>query len=235
MLKNTAGQRLVVLAWDINTQTPKTGDAANITAKLSKDGGTYTATSDTNPTELEQGRYAFDLTQAETNCDRWHLIPVSATANVFVSCEESSYTTTVEAGDLASIDNQLSIITAISGGSVTVSSALAQNGTITVYNNRKYGGSAQASIQFAVSKDYTAATSLELVFYEQSNATTEYLALTATATSSTLITATGETSVASGYFGTTGAIQCRYSLFANWGTDQETIATGKAVIYQQPE
>lgn len=95
MLKNTAGQRLVVLAWDTNTQTPKTGDAANITAKLSKDGGTYTATSDTNPTELEQGRYAFDLTQEETNCDRWHLIPVSATANVFASCEESSYTTTI--------------------------------------------------------------------------------------------------------------------------------------------
>ena len=92
MLKNTAGQKVVVFAWDTLAQAAKTGDAVNITATISKDGGSYTATNDTNPTELTYGRYAFDLTQAETNCDRWHLIPHSATSDVIVTCEEADFT-----------------------------------------------------------------------------------------------------------------------------------------------
>lgn len=85
--KNTASQFLRVFAFNRLTNAPVTGDAANITAKLSKDWGARTATNDTNPTETESGFYLFTLTQAETNADNLQSYPVSATANVQVICE----------------------------------------------------------------------------------------------------------------------------------------------------
>lgn len=88
MFKNVAGQRWVVFAFEDGGGTtpgaPKTGDAANITAKIAKDGAAAGATNDVNPTELEDGYYAFDLTQAETNADDLLLLPESATANIVV-------------------------------------------------------------------------------------------------------------------------------------------------------
>jgi hypothetical protein len=95
MIKNTAGQKLVVFAYDTTNQVPKLSDASNITAKISKNGASYVATNDVNPTELELGRYAFDLTQAETDCERLHVIPHSVTAGVVVVCEEACFTTEV--------------------------------------------------------------------------------------------------------------------------------------------
>lgn len=82
--KNTEGQKWLVYAWNATNNTAVTGDAANITAKLSKDYGTLTALGDTNPTELETGFYLFDLTQAETDADDLYLVPVSGTVNVNV-------------------------------------------------------------------------------------------------------------------------------------------------------
>jgi hypothetical protein len=73
MFKNVASQKLSVFAWDTVNRVAKTGDAANITGKISKDGGAAASTNDTNPTELDAtnfpGIYIFDLTQAETNAD----------------------------------------------------------------------------------------------------------------------------------------------------------------------
>lgn len=86
--KNTASQKIPVYAIDTATLQPKTGDAANITAQLSIDGGTSAATNDTNPTELDAadhpGVYLFDMTQAETNGDLIALTAVSSTSNVFL-------------------------------------------------------------------------------------------------------------------------------------------------------
>ncbi len=82
--KNASGQRWIVYAWDITSDALKTGDAANITAKLSKDGAALGGTNDVNPTELESGYYAFDLLQAETQADVLTLIAVSGTANIQV-------------------------------------------------------------------------------------------------------------------------------------------------------
>ena len=82
--KNVAGQKWRVFAFNITTGAAVTGDAANITAKISKDGGGSVATNDVNPTEDEEGYYDFDLTQAESNADDFGLIPVSATADVQV-------------------------------------------------------------------------------------------------------------------------------------------------------
>lgn len=82
--KNVASQKWLVFAFDLTTNAPETGDAANITAKIRKDFGSATAVTDTNPTELESGYYEFDLTQAETNANVLDLIPVSATSNIQV-------------------------------------------------------------------------------------------------------------------------------------------------------
>jgi hypothetical protein len=88
MFKNTAGQKWIVFAFEgeggTNPGEPVTGDAANITANLRLDGGAANAVDDTNPTELEDGYYAFDITAAESNADNIVMCPQSATANVTV-------------------------------------------------------------------------------------------------------------------------------------------------------
>lgn len=82
--KTVAGQKWLVYAWNITSGAAKTGDAANITAKISQDHGTRTASNDVNPTELEDGYYLFDLTQAETNGDILAIFPQSATGSIQV-------------------------------------------------------------------------------------------------------------------------------------------------------
>jgi len=76
MYRNVA-QKWVVFAFDETDGTPVTG--ATITGKISRDGGsTAVAIADTNPTEIESGYYAFDLTAAETNYDQMTIIAVAS-------------------------------------------------------------------------------------------------------------------------------------------------------------
>jgi len=82
--KNVASQKWIVFAWTIATNVALAGDAAQITANLRLDGGEANAVDDTNPTELEDGYYAFELTQAETNADNIVICPVSSTEGVAV-------------------------------------------------------------------------------------------------------------------------------------------------------
>lgn len=86
--KNVAGQTVEVFAFGLknhaNASEPITGDSANITANIRIDGGSANAITDTNPTELEDGMYSFDLTQAETNGDKLVVSPESSTADVQV-------------------------------------------------------------------------------------------------------------------------------------------------------
>jgi hypothetical protein len=88
IIRNTAGQVLPVFAYDKTTGLGKTGDAANITAYLSKDGGAAAALSDTNPAEMDAtnmpGFYLFTLTQAETDAEIMALAPKSSTSNILV-------------------------------------------------------------------------------------------------------------------------------------------------------
>jgi len=87
MFKNVAG-KFYVLAVDVSTNLPKSGDAANITAYVMKDDGAVTALADTSATEVDatkaKGLYAFDGTQAETNADCLRISGKSSTANVVV-------------------------------------------------------------------------------------------------------------------------------------------------------
>lgn len=87
MEKNTAG-KWIVFAYGLPSHAsagqPITGDAANITANIRIDGGAANAVDDTNPTELEDGYYVFDIAAAETNGDNLVICPASSTANVQV-------------------------------------------------------------------------------------------------------------------------------------------------------
>jgi len=84
--KNVASQKVLIFAWDTVNREPKTGDAGNITAYISKDGGASTQSNDVNPTELDAtnlpGIYIFNLLQAETNCDLFALKATSSTDDI---------------------------------------------------------------------------------------------------------------------------------------------------------
>jgi len=107
VFKNVASQKLAVFAWDTTADTEKTGDAANITGRLSKDGAAMPATNDVNPTELDAtnapGVYVFDMTQAETNADLLVLFAKSSTANIKIE-PVISYTVAVGLGNRVSVD-----------------------------------------------------------------------------------------------------------------------------------
>lgn len=85
MFKNVA-TKIALFAFDSTTNLPKTGDAANITAYVSKDYGTVTALADTSATELDatnaKGWYLFDVAQAEVNADFLLFTAKSTTANI---------------------------------------------------------------------------------------------------------------------------------------------------------
>jgi hypothetical protein len=86
MKKNQPGQSITLLAIDTLTGTPKTGDAANLTAYVSKDDGTVTALADTTALQLNatnaKGLYSWSLTQAETNGDKLVFSGKSTTLDV---------------------------------------------------------------------------------------------------------------------------------------------------------
>lgn len=93
MIRNQAYQRWRVFAFNATTNVPVLGDAANITAKISKDYAGPAALNDVNPVETEDGYYLFDLLQAETNARNLALYPESSTPNVQVIGVPWSYVT----------------------------------------------------------------------------------------------------------------------------------------------
>ena len=109
--KNTAGQKVSFMAYSIATGLPATGDAANITAKISIDFGTPAALTDINPVELDptdfQGVYVFDLSQAETNGDVLAITATSSTANVQLD-RVNIYT--VEPVDFSALETKIDTI-----------------------------------------------------------------------------------------------------------------------------
>lgn len=87
MFKNVA-TKIAVFAFDTTTGAAKTGDAANITAYVSKDYGAVTALADTSATEMDstnaKGWYLFDVAQGETNADALLFSGKSSTANISI-------------------------------------------------------------------------------------------------------------------------------------------------------
>lgn len=94
MRKNIAGQNWTVYAYNTSTNLPVTGDAANITANLRIDGAGANAVDDTNPTELEDGYYIFDISQVESNGNHILMAPSSVTGSVRVEGKPEAVWTT---------------------------------------------------------------------------------------------------------------------------------------------
>lgn len=84
MFKNVTGQKLRVFAFNRATSAPILGDAANITCKWSIDNAAPVPLTDTNPDEVEDGYYLFDITQAESNGNTLDPYPESSTPGVQV-------------------------------------------------------------------------------------------------------------------------------------------------------
>lgn len=114
--KNKTSQKVAVFAYDSTDGSAKTGDAANITAQISLDGGTTVATNDVNPTELDAtdapGIYIFDMTQAETNANMIILAAASSTTNIlldpliiYTEPEQRVVDVTAISGDSVAADN----------------------------------------------------------------------------------------------------------------------------------
>tara|TARA_R110000824_G_scaffold72157_8_gene184313 strand:- start:998 stop:1831 length:834 start_codon:yes stop_codon:yes gene_type:complete len=112
MQKNTASQKFIVFAFNTTTNLPVTGDAANITATISKEFAADVSTNDVNPTETQGGFYVFDATQAETNANDIQIFPSSVTSNIQVISVPGLITTTpVSFGDdvIQTADNDVKI------------------------------------------------------------------------------------------------------------------------------
>ena len=107
MEKNVASQKIQLFAFDATTNVPKTGDAANITAYVSKDHGAVTVLGDTSATEMDAtnapGVYVFDLAQSETNANDLTFSAKSSTANIKIV--PRFVTTTAPNSALQSIDS----------------------------------------------------------------------------------------------------------------------------------
>ena len=101
----------------VPTTPPKTGDAAQITANLRIDGGGANAVDDTNPTELEDGFYFFNITQAESNGDYILISPVSSTSDIqVIGCPAAVFTTAPNFNTLGiESDGDLTKVNALDG------------------------------------------------------------------------------------------------------------------------
>lgn len=135
MQKNVASQKLVVFAFDSTTNSPKTGDSANITAYVSKDFGAVTVLGDTTATEMDstnaKGYYLFDLTQGETNADALLFSAKSSTSNIVVIGCPAYVQTVPSAFALAGGASGGFLISGSNSGTTTLA-ALTVTGSMTV-------------------------------------------------------------------------------------------------------
>lgn len=85
MIRRNKAQRWFVYCIDSTTGRLASGQAASVTATISKDDGSFVATADLNPTEVgTTGRYFFELTAAETNATAVDIVPVHSGADYVV-------------------------------------------------------------------------------------------------------------------------------------------------------
>jgi len=101
LFKDLAGQKVPVYAYDVDGLAV-TGDAANITAKISRDGGAVMDLADAHPVEINSsvfpGIYIFDVSQTETNANLILFGAFSSTATVLFD-PQLIYTRVEQSGD----------------------------------------------------------------------------------------------------------------------------------------
>lgn len=137
--KNVAGQKLALFAFIPSTNLPKTGDAANLTAYISKDYGAVTALADTSASEASstnaKGTYWWDLTQAETNADCLQFYAKSSTSDVSVVSWLNVYTTPPNANLLAIDASGRTDTSKFAGQTITAASGVTLPSTVASTTN----------------------------------------------------------------------------------------------------
>lgn len=94
MYKNKSGQKLIAFLYDSTSavKAGRTGDAANLTARVSINGGAAATLADTSASEIDStnlpGWYQWDLSAAETNGNILVFRVTSSTANTHPHLEK---------------------------------------------------------------------------------------------------------------------------------------------------
>lgn len=262
MQKNVSGQKVALFAFDYSTGAPKTGDAANITAYLSKDGGAVTVLTDTTATEMDatnaKGWYSFDVTQTESNGDELLFAGKSSTANVSVvarmlSTVPASFTSFVTPTGAAVNTTQIAGQAASAAAGVTFPSSIASPTNITAATGVVLSSAGVQAIWDALTSALTTASSIGKLIVDNLNATitsrmasytqpTGFLAATfpGTVASTTNITAASGVSLASGGIGSGAHAAAELNAIADavldrnmgTGTDSGTNSTTTRTVRQ---
>lgn len=153
LVKNTASQGVYLYAYNAATGLPKTGDAANITGVISKDGAADAATATANPTEIAVGRYWQPLSQAETNANVISIGWASSTASIQIQ----PLTVLTDRGGVNIATNQLAIkknaaLTAFTFPIMDPADHLTPKTGLTVAGTVSIDGAAAASLTNAISE-----------------------------------------------------------------------------------
>ena len=209
MIKNT-NNTLKVFAFNRDTATPQTGDAANITCKVSVNGGARNALTDTNPMELEDGYYIFTVTPAESNGVTADFFPESSTLGVQVICVE--HTRYLFLGDVnGSVNanivsaNGLPVLTGDFNFAVSAGGRMVNN-VLDIVPGDEYTAADNTNIEFTDSRfpDLDLFTSAELTIYVSGVAVVDHVSTLllddATKTISVELTE-AQTSLLAGYVG----------------------------------
>lgn len=140
-------------------------------------------------------------------------------------------------GGDATLANQLTILGLLQEAEINLQAIVADDGTLSLYYNRRYDGTAHAKIPFTVSKDYSSASSVTLKIYTKDDADEVRKSVTAVVASATSITVT---MTATGFDpelefdGVPLVCELRYDLIATYASGDESIQTGPCFIYKQP-
>lgn len=180
MQRNVSGQKIALFAFDYSTGAPKTGDAANLTAYVSKDGGSVTVLTDTTATEMDatnaKGWYSFDVSQTESNGDELLFSGKSSTANVSVvarmlSTVPASFTSFVTpTGASVNLDTiKTQTVTAAAG--VTFPSSIASPTNITAASGVVLSSAGVQAIWDALTSALTTVGSIGKLVVDNLNAT----------------------------------------------------------------
>lgn len=242
MFKNTAA-KFIVFAYDSTTGLPKTGDAANITAYVSKDYGAVTVLADTSATEMDatnaKGYYLFDAAQGETNADCLMVSAKSATSNIVVVGAPATIYTRPTTGWLAPTTAGRTLDVSAGGeagvdwanvGSPTTANALTNTSIITTQQvdvNTIKTQAVTCAAGVTIRADVGAAAApgaANGMLIGGSNAATTFAGLTTGALSCTTITASGAVA-----FQSTFAVTTSTSLGALSAT---TVTFSGAVAFQ---
>lgn len=123
------------------------------------------------------------------------------------------------------------ILAEIAAGAV-LQNAVADSTKINLINQDAYDGTAAPLLSWTVAKDYTLATSIQLIFFDQNDVTQIYKQVAGVVASTVLITVDVDVDFGSSltFSGCPLTADCGFALIADWSGNLETIAYGMAYV-----